>query len=187
MHSWRVLILPFLEEQELFAEYDFTQPWNSESNSKLADRMPKVYASHGEYRSGVTTTNFLAVVGANTLWPGASSRTSDEIIDDPFSTIMLVENHGQNVHWMEPRDLQFETMSFRVDSPAGLSGHHYHRGIFAFGDTAYFSKEGLPEAAFRAMLTINGGEEVLREGRNWRVAPDDRLGQSGEATESAPR
>jgi hypothetical protein len=36
MHSWRVLILPYLEENELFEKYDFTQPWNSEANLRLA-------------------------------------------------------------------------------------------------------------------------------------------------------
>ncbi len=57
MHSWRVLLLPFVEGAELYAAYDFAQPWNSEANLRLAEQMPPIYAFHGEYAPGVVTTN----------------------------------------------------------------------------------------------------------------------------------
>ena len=43
-HGWRVLILPFLDEQALYDKYDFDEPWNGPNNSKLADSMPPVYS-----------------------------------------------------------------------------------------------------------------------------------------------
>ena len=34
-HSWRVLILPFLESSPVYDMYDFNEPWDGPNNSKL--------------------------------------------------------------------------------------------------------------------------------------------------------
>jgi hypothetical protein len=44
MHSWRVLLLPFLEAQSLYDQYDFREPWNGPNNSKLLTKMPYFYS-----------------------------------------------------------------------------------------------------------------------------------------------
>lgn len=124
MHSWRVLILPFLEEQELYDKYNFAQSWNSDDNLKLAAQMPTIFSFHGEHRPGTVTTNYLAVVGEYTLWPGKSTRLTQDITDEHSATIMIVENIGENVHWMEPRDLSYKTMSYRINSPNGVSSKY---------------------------------------------------------------
>jgi Protein of unknown function (DUF1559) len=175
IHSWRVLILPYLESQELFKRYDFTQPWNSEANLRLATEMPRTYAFHGEYEAGTVTTNYLAVVGANTVWPGASSRTTDEITDQHSTTIMLVENAGENVHWMEPRDLHVDSMSFVVNNPKGVSSKYLAPAVAMLDDSLRRLEDELPESVFRAMLTVNGGELIESTGKGWRLLPDGRL------------
>ena len=43
IHSWRVLLLPFLDEQELYDEYRFDEPWDGPSNSRLHSRMPEIF------------------------------------------------------------------------------------------------------------------------------------------------
>jgi hypothetical protein len=43
MHSWRVLILPMLDQQFLYSQYDFDQPWDSPANRSVMDRMPAIY------------------------------------------------------------------------------------------------------------------------------------------------
>lgn len=43
MHSWRVLILPFLEQQNLYAAYHFDEPWDGPNNRKLAGRIGQVF------------------------------------------------------------------------------------------------------------------------------------------------
>jgi Protein of unknown function (DUF1559) len=47
IHSWRVLILPFLEQQELYRAYNFDEPWNGPNNRKLASRVGKIYLRSG--------------------------------------------------------------------------------------------------------------------------------------------
>ena len=159
MHSWRVLILPFIEQHAVYEQYDFSQPWNSPSNSKLADQMPQMYAFHETYRPGLTETNYLAVVGKETIWPGSVARASLDVSDDRETTILLVENHGQKVHWMEPRDLDFNTMDFQINSPAGVSSVYEDPAVVTDSGQVYrlgdVSKETL-----RAFLTANGGEVV---------------------------
>jgi len=76
MHSWRVLILPYIEQNELFKEYRFDEPWDGPNNRKLASRMPKVYALHGEERPDNVTTNYLAVVGPETFWRAGEGTRS---------------------------------------------------------------------------------------------------------------
>jgi hypothetical protein len=152
-HSWRVLILPFIEENELFKQYRFDEPWNGPNNSNLASRMPRLYAFHGKYKPGLTTTNYLAVVGKDTMWPGANSRKRAEM-ESASNTILIAENNGLEVHWMEPRDLNTETMSFEFNHPHGLSSWYtYPSAAMVDGSLNSFS-EGYDEATLRAMLTV---------------------------------
>lgn len=77
-----------------------------------------VPAFHGEYRPGLTTTTYLAVVGERTVWPEKWSKTRKDVTDDLPWTIMVVENHVQHVHCMEPRDLS--------RGKKGFSSPQYH-------------------------------------------------------------
>src|SRR5581483_4336211 len=45
LHSWRVLILPYISEQALYAEFKLDEPWDSAHNIRLLDRMPRLYAA----------------------------------------------------------------------------------------------------------------------------------------------
>lgn len=159
MHSWRVLLLPYLEEHELYEEYDFSQPWDSEANQRLAGRMPKVFALHGEYTPGRVTTNYLAVVGPDTLWPGASPRQPDDITDDPATTILIVENVGAEVHWMEPRDLDRATLPLEIGRPDGISSTYDPPAVVMLDDSLRKVALDLPAETLDAMLTSAGGEE----------------------------
>ena len=163
MHSWRVLILPFIEERDLFNSYDFSQPWNSPDNLKLADQMPEMYAFHGEYYRGLTKTNYLVVVGEDTLWPGAKPRKSADVTDDRSSTILFIENQGLDVHWMEPRDADFATMSFQVNHPSGLSSPYENPAIATDDGQVFQLGPELKPETLRAMLTVNGGEVIPRK------------------------
>ena len=106
MHSWRVLILPFMEHQPLYDKYDFDEPWNGPNNSKLLHPMPRVYACPAN--GGSTFTSYVAVVGPATAWPGKTGSTFEELQDGMEQTALLIEHNHQDVPWMEPRDLEFD-------------------------------------------------------------------------------
>lgn len=173
-HSWRVLLLPFIEGQHTYDRYRFDEPWDGPHNRELAGAMPKMFALHGPHPPGYVTTNYLAVVGPDTMWPGAVGRPAAEITSDRSGTILIVENNGLGVHWMEPRDLDVGTMSYEFNHPHGLSSWHTFPGaVMADGGLRSFSNGYRPDT-LRAMLSATRGDRVPLDPAV-RPMPDGRL------------
>lgn len=101
MHSWRSLILPFLDEDSLFDNIDLGQPWNSEANQRVWERRPSVFGGHG-YEPPLTAV--MAVVGPETIWPTAGRRSYTEIKTGTSYTIAAVSLKNTSVNWMQPTD-----------------------------------------------------------------------------------
>lgn len=167
-------MLPYLEQQDLYDEYDFSQPWNSPKNAKLANRMPKVFRFHGASSDSESTTNYLAVVGEKTFWPGATSRTPEQLASNAKEKIAVVENHGQNIHWMEPRDLMFSDMSFEINSPNGISSKYENPAALMQDFSLRKLESDLSTEDLQAMLDVTknsgksgkSGWKPLRDGRD---------------------
>lgn len=107
MHSWRVLILPYLECGSFYNQYDFSQSWSSQHNLALARSHPDVARNFQcpcdpGARGGCSS--YLVIVGPETLWPGARTLTFHEL-KEGASKILVVERNETGVWWTEPRDL----------------------------------------------------------------------------------
>jgi hypothetical protein len=102
--SWRVEILPFLEQEALYKEFKLDEPWDSEHNKKLIEKMPKVYAPVG--RAGKPGyTHAQMVVG-----PGALKRPIVRIpasFPDGLSNTIAVVEAAEPVIWTKPDDIMF--------------------------------------------------------------------------------
>jgi hypothetical protein len=174
-HSWRVLILPHIDQAELFKEYDFDEPWDGPKNRQLAGRMPKLYAFHGNEAPGNTTANYLAVVGLDTVWPGSSTVSSDTVSDGLGDTILLVENQGAGIHWMEPRDLSTADMGFAVNNRRGVSSKYADPAVAMLDGRIHQLHRDVSPETLRAMSTIRGGESFHSDGAGgWELLPDGR-------------
>lgn len=143
MHSWRVLILPFLGEEVLYSQYSFKEPWDGPHNRKLHDKELYVYrclADHG--RKPSTDTSYLAVVGTGSpLAPSKGQRTGKPKSD----SLLVVEVADSGIHWMEPRDLHVVQMNPIVCAShgQGISSHHINGAHVSFADgTVHFLKAG---------------------------------------------
>lgn len=174
-HSWRVLILPFIEQNALHKEYDFAEPWDGPKNRRLADRMPRLFRFHAGVEPTGTTTNYLAVVGPETVWPGTKKVGFSAAADGASTTILVVENLGAGVHWMEPRDLVLADMDLRVNSPAGVSSPYDRPGVAMLDGSLHSLRPELRPEVLRALLTINGKEQLTDDGPGgWEFLPDGR-------------
>lgn len=163
MHSWRVLILPFIEERALYDAYDFSQPWNSPANLQLAAHMPRTYccpSRESERATGVT--HYAAVVGPGTAWPGATATRLSQFTDGTDQTLLLAETHDGNICWLEPRDLPLASLPLEVNprGKPGISSRHTQgaNAALADGGVPTLSEEELTPDQLKALLTIAGDE-----------------------------
>ena len=107
MHSWRVLILPYIEEESLYKQYRFDEPWDGPNNSKLANQMPNIYHCPSvHYSTGQTT--YKLVSDPEAFFDGNTSRTHADAVDGTASTIVLVEDPEHPVNWMKPEGVSIE-------------------------------------------------------------------------------
>ncbi len=105
LHSWRVLLLPFLGESELFAQIRLDEPWDSDWNSQFHSRTPNVFRCASTPDSLLTATDKCAVSavwGDSTVFPAnGRSVAPSEILDGTANTILFVERKSP-VCWMNP-------------------------------------------------------------------------------------
>jgi hypothetical protein len=163
MHSWRVLILPYIEAEELYRAYDFDEPWNGPNNILLADRMPQIYHCPTELESN-SMTNYVVLVGKDTAFPFDKPTSYRDFRDGLGNTILLAEIAHSDIMWLEPRDLVVDEMSFSInhESLPSISTSR-RRGpyvVTAGGVTAYCLGRQLRPETLRAFSTVAGGEEM---------------------------
>jgi hypothetical protein len=165
MHSWRVLILPFLESSDLYSKYRFDEPWDGPNNRLLADRMPRVYRCPSETRTDQPSlmTSYLAVVGPETVWPGDKSRSISDIQDGTSTTLLVVESHNSGIHWMEPRDLHTGQMAREINPLHGQGICSCHPGcagvVLVDGSVRFLVGDEWTRSDVDALLTVAGGEK----------------------------
>ena len=101
LHSWRSLILPYLDLGDIHSLIDFDKPWNADANSAAFDNIPQVYTGGNP---SPLKTHVFAVSSPDTLWPEDVSRRLSDVQSGLSFTIAVVYSEKRSVHWMEPQD-----------------------------------------------------------------------------------
>jgi hypothetical protein len=104
--SWRVLLLPYLDEEKLYKEFKLDEPWDSTHNKKLVAKMPKVYAPV-RVKAKEGETFYQRFVGKGALFNEKGSDYTIPTIPDGTSNTALVVEAGHPVIWTQPGDLPF--------------------------------------------------------------------------------
>jgi hypothetical protein len=105
--SWRVAILPYLEEGELYREFHLDEPWDSEHNKKLIAKMPATYANPSFTTPGKTT--YLAPAGDDTILAGEKGTRIRDVVDGTSKTILILEaDPDRAVEWTRPDDYEVD-------------------------------------------------------------------------------
>ncbi len=156
--SWRVLILPYIEQKTLFDQFHLDEAWDSPHNKTLIARMPETYACPDGKKSLAVEgkTTYLTPRGPATLFPGAEAIKIQEVTDGTSNTIMVVDaNDDSAVIWTKPDDWEVAP----IFQDKGLFGHHPNGTNLLFADGAVrFLKQTIATKVLQAMTTRNGGE-----------------------------
>lgn len=152
--SWRVLLLPYLEHNDLFRRFKLEEPWDSPHNLRLLPEMPRTFLPFdGSKPPGPYTTFYQVFVGKRTAFEGREGLKFKEDFKNRIGNTFLIVEAGTAVPWTKPEDLAYEEAK-----PVPKLG-----GIFKGSFRAVLVDAvvrtiplGMKEATLRAAIVRNG-------------------------------
>jgi prepilin-type processing-associated H-X9-DG protein len=160
--SWRVAVLPYVEQSALYREFHLDEPWDSEHNIKLIHKFPRVFANPLVPLTGreeYPTTNYLALVGNGAGWElKGGLKFPASFPDGTSNTIWLVEAE-KGVPWTKPEDISYDPKKM---PPLGFfAGGRCNVG-FADGSVRALSRQ-VPERTWHLLIQRNDGQPIPAE------------------------
>ncbi len=156
-HSFRVGLLPYIEQDSLFRQIDLTQPWNSPRNAPATGTAVPTYLDLTNPASVGTATPYRMFVGPGALFDGTAKMPKFQDITDGSSNTILYVAATQTVPWASPQELPFGPNV--ALPPLGSPQADGFLVSFADGSVRYI-KRTVPDATLRSLITRAGGEVV---------------------------
>jgi hypothetical protein len=158
LYSWRVSILPYVEEDNLYQAFQAhsDQPWDGPDNKSLLSRMPKLYELPDEPAKEPFSTYYQVFVGEKTMFPLGRGLSVAQITDGMSNTIIIVEA-GDAVPWSKPADLVYDPNGSLPK--LGRTSSYGFNVAMADGSVRFLRKD-VNEQLLRALITPNGGEVI---------------------------
>jgi hypothetical protein len=155
--SWRVAVLPYIEEDALYREFHLDEPWDSPHNKPLIDRMPAVYRNPGG-KAQPGKTRYVTLRDKDSAFPGKDGLKFVDITDGAAHTIMAVEaDEAHAVIWTKPDDLEFNPKK----SGAGLTGQPARGFLAACCDgSVHFIADSIDTDVLRDLVNRHDGNAV---------------------------
>ena len=166
LHSWRVLILPYLGEEDLYNDFDLDVPWDHPKNRQPSYEMPPVYQHpSGASRMMTLQSAYYLITGQGTLFPKSGPLGLDQITDDMSQTILVTEGTPivASGLWTEPVDLDFAKIQGKLGTNPGIEpGGLLEDGvaIVTADGRGHFVPDNIEPITFRSLITPNGGERM---------------------------
>ncbi|WP_372722148.1 DUF1559 domain-containing protein [Novipirellula sp.] len=165
LQSWRVLILPYLGEDELYNQIDRNAAWDTQQNMSVAfSRMPAVYRHpSSQTNAGFSESGYYLVTGDRTLFPNTGPLGPNQVVDDPLKTILVVEASPPVTSgvWTEPVDVDFATLQGIGGSSNNIGGLlDTGAAIVTVDERGHYLDDVTPASTLRALVTPRGGEPL---------------------------
>jgi hypothetical protein len=105
--SWRIYLLPLVGESQLYEEFHLDEPWDSEHNKTLIEKMPKIFACDGVEKPG--HTSYHVFIGESTPFGKEAPTKIANITDGTSNTIMVVQAGPDKAEiWTKPSGIEFD-------------------------------------------------------------------------------
>jgi hypothetical protein len=158
LYSWRVLILPYIEQDALYKQFRLDEPWDSPRNIQLLPKMPATYAPPGRKAKMIPAYHTVChvFVGKGAAFEGREGLHFPKDFPDGTSNTLLVVEAGEPVPWSKPDNLRYDP-----DGPLPPLRCLFHDGFRAgFADgSMHWLRKGTGETTLRALITRNGGDK----------------------------
>jgi len=151
--SWRVAILPYIEEDVLYRQFKLNEPWDSEHNKKLVEKMPKVYAPI-RVRGKLGETFYQTFTGTDAVFGGKMKNPTILAITDGTSNTAMVVEAGTSVVWTKPADIPFDAKK-AVPKLGGMFDGECH--VLRCDGSVFLMKKNPDEDELKKLVMPNDG------------------------------
>lgn len=160
LHSWRTLILPYMEQEALYEQIDLTKPWDDPVNQAAMQTAVPTYACPSAPDMPATSTTYVAIVDPSGMMSGSTAIKFQDTTDGLSNTILFTEtDQAQAVHWMEPRDIDLNSF-MSVDDPSRRTSHLGGSHVTMGDGAVIFLTDSTDPNLREALITRAGGEVV---------------------------
>ena len=155
LHSWRTLILPFMEQSALYQQVDLTKPWDDPANAILLQMEVPIFRCPSS-KVAVGMTTYQIIDDLSSPFSGSNPSKFSDIPDGLSNTLFVIETDEQDaVHWAEPRDQS------QLSYLAAVKASHSGGRNAVMGDGAVlFLSDNMDQMVASDIATRSGGEIV---------------------------
>jgi hypothetical protein len=157
--SWRVALLPFIEQHRLYRQFKLDEPWDGPNNIKLLNQMPKIYKLPDDDKTPPDQTHYQVFVGNGAAFEKTRSLSIPRDFPDGLTNTILIVEAAQAVPWTKPDDIPFDPSK----PIAPLLSTYFRSGcnvVLADGSIRVVLPASVPESTLKAAITRNGNEIV---------------------------
>jgi prepilin-type processing-associated H-X9-DG protein len=162
LYSWRVVILPFMEQNALYQQFDKNKAWDDPANLAISQQMVSVYRSPGDETVTPNGTNYFVIVGAQTAFPPDKQISLADITDGTSNTIAVMELKGIAGSWAAPIDPDMTKISPSLGNAPGQMNPVFPGGtnVAMCDGSVRFLSSSIQPNLLQLLILRNDGQAV---------------------------